>query len=237
MAFRKESLQMPERNELMRQSVFDTSKMLKSVSAMASGFFTVLPMLVLIPVIVFFFLADGHLIQKAVLMLMPNRYFEMVVLLIHKIIISIQSFIRGQLIDAFSVAVMTSVGLAIIGLPYYLIIGLVAGIGNLIPYLGPFIGFIPAFFTLAVSPEGLSMAGIIKLVVVFIAVQFLEGTFVYPVAVGKSVNLHPLIVIIGIAVGGQLGGILGMLITILIITIVKVTVETVFFYLKRYSIL
>jgi putative permease len=194
-------------------------------------------MLVLIPVFTFFFLADGHLIKKAFLRLIPNRYFEMIVLLQHKIFIAVQSFIRGQMVDALAVGILTSIGLAIIGMPFFIVIGIIAGIGNLIPYFGPLIGFIPAFLSLLLSPEGLTVVAIVKVVVVFTVVQFIEGTFVYPIAVGKSVNMHPLVVIIGVAVGGQIGGIPGMLMVIPVIAIAKVTVEVLHFYLKRYSIL
>ena len=132
---------------------------------------------------------------------------------------------------------MTSIGLAIVGLPYFLVIGIIAGLGNLIPYLGPVIGFIPAFIVLLVSPAGFTTIGLIKILVVFVMVQFLEGTFIYPIAVGKSVDLHPLVVIMGITVGGILGGVVGMLVVIPIICVVKVTVEVMYSYLKQYSII
>jgi putative permease len=206
-------------------------------SLYASKAASLVSLLILIPIFTFFFLADGHLIQKAFLRLFPNRYFEMVVLLQHRISVAVQSFIRGQMIDALAVGVMTSIGLAIIGMPFFIVIGAIAGIGNLIPYFGPVIGFIPAFLSLLLSPEGLTGASITKVIIVFVVVQFIEGTFIYPIAVGKSVNMHPLTVIIGITVGGQVGGILGMLLVIPIIAIAKVTVEVLHFYLKRYYIL
>ena len=198
---------------------------------------SVLSITIIVPVIAFFYLTDGHLIQKALLRLAPNRYFEMFVLLSDKILGAVQAFIRGQLIDALSVGVMTSIGLALIGLPYFLVIGIIAGLGNLIPYLGPVIGFIPAFVVLLVNPLGFSTLGLLKVLIVFVMVQFIEGTFIYPLAVGKSVNLHPLVVIIGVTIGGILGGIVGMLIVIPMICVVKVTLEVMYSYLKQYSII
>ncbi|MBN1756693.1 MAG: AI-2E family transporter [Chitinispirillaceae bacterium] len=213
------------------------SKIINAIPRYASGAAAVLSVAALVPVITFFYLADGHLIQKALLQLTPNRYFEMFILLSDKVMGAVQAFIRGQLIDALSVGVMTSVGLAIAGLPYFLVIGIIAGLGNLIPYLGPVIGFIPALIVLLVSPAGFSTIGLIKIIVVFVMVQFLEGTFIYPIAVGKSVNLHPLVVIIGVTVGGILGGVVGMLIVIPIICVMKVTLEVMYSYLKQYSII
>jgi predicted PurR-regulated permease PerM len=207
----------------------------KAVSYLANVF-AVLAIVGIIPVITFLLLLDGHLVQKAFLQMVPNRYFEMFILLIHKIATSIQQFIRGQLIDAAALGIMTSIGMGAIGMPNFLLIGLIAGLGNLIPYLGPIIGFMPAMFVLFVS-VGFSVVMLVKIVVVFVLVQFLEGTFVYPIAVGSSVNLHPLVVILGITVGGQVGGIVGMLIAIPLISVVKVTVEVLYSNLKSYSII
>ncbi|MBD3422111.1 MAG: AI-2E family transporter [Chitinivibrionales bacterium] len=209
----------------------------QSIASYASSVFAILSVAVIVPIVTFFFLLDGHLIQKSLLRMVPNRYFEMFVLLFHKITSALQLFIRGQLIDALAVGIMTSVGLALIGLPYFLVIGIIAGLGNLIPYLGPIIGFIPALFVVLVSPEGLTAWAFVKIIIVFAVVQFIEGTFIYPIAVGKSVDLHPLIVIIGITVGSQIGGIAGMLIAIPLISVIKVTLEVLYANLKSYSII
>ena len=214
-----------------------SAQMMSSIPRYATSALSILSVAALVPVITFFYLADGHLIQKALFKLAPNRYFEMFVLLSDKIMGAVQAFIRGQLIDACAVGVLTSIGLAIIGLPFFMVIGIIAGLGNLIPYLGPVIGFLPAFLVLMVSPAGFSTIGLVKIIVVFVMVQFLEGTFVYPIAVGKSVNLHPLVVIIGITIGGMLGGIIGMVIVIPVISVMKVTIEVMYSYLKQYSII
>jgi predicted PurR-regulated permease PerM len=169
--------------------------------------------------------------------MVPNRYFEMFILLFHKISKTVEHFIRGQLIDASAVGIMTMVGLAILGIPNFLLIGIIAGLGNIIPYLGPVIGFLPAFFLMMVSPEGLTVLGLAKIGGLFVVVQFIESNFIYPVAVGKSVDLHPLLVILGITVGGSLGGVIGMLIAVPLISILKVTIEVLFTYLRQYSIL
>ncbi len=208
-----------------------------AIMSYVSSFASVLSVLVIIPIATFFLLVDGHLVRKALLQAVPNRYFEMFVLLFHKITSSLKFFIRGQLIDALAVGVMTAIGLLIIGLPYAMVIGIIAGLGNMIPYLGPIIGIIPAMLVIVMSPEGLSVMSVVSVIAVFAIVQFLEGTFVYPIAVGKSVDLHPLIVIIGITVGGQLAGILGMLIAVPLISIAKVSLAVLHSNLKSYSII
>lgn len=209
----------------------------KIIMKYASNMIGIVTIIVTVPVILFFLLVDGHEIRKAMLEMVPNRYFELIVLLVHRIITALQLFIKGQVIDAASVGIMTGVGLSAIGIPYAIGIGCIAGLGNLIPYLGPIIGAMPALVVLLVTPGLFTVSKLLLVVAVFVVVQFIEGTFIYPIAVGKSVNLHPLIVILGVTVGGQVGGIIGMLIAVPLISVSKVTVEALYKYLRDYSIL
>jgi len=210
---------------------------LGSILSRLSGLFSIIMILVIIPIITFFFIVDGHLIQKALLRLVPNRYFEMCVLLVNRTGLAVQNYIRGQLIDSLYVGVMTTIGMGVIGLPYFMVIGIFAGLGNFIPYLGPVIGFIPAFFVTLLTPGWFTGANILLIAGIFIVVQLTESAFIYPIAVGKSVNLHPLIVILGITIGGRLAGIIGMLVVIPLISIVKVVIETASSYLRSYRII
>ena len=169
--------------------------------------------------------------------MIPNRYFEMFALLFHKVMNAIALYIRGQLIDAAAVGVMTGIGLTIAGFPFALLVGLIAGIGNIIPYLGPIIGFIPAAIIMVVTPEWFNMDGLMTVLGVFLVVQILEGTVGYPIAVGNTVEMHPLLIILGITIGGQIAGIMGMIIVIPLIAIIKVTIEVYFKYLRAYDII
>ncbi|MBT3271866.1 MAG: AI-2E family transporter [Spirochaetales bacterium] len=232
------ALQLPDLYPYLKGLLFSGNGFdLGSLLSRLSGLFSVLMILVIVPFVTFFFIVDGHLIQKSILRIVPNRYFEMCVLLLNRTGNALQSFIRGQLIDALYVGVMTTIGMAAIGLPYFLVIGMFAGLGNLIPYLGPIIGFIPAFFIALLTPGWFTAGNILLIAGIFLVVQLTESAFVYPIAVGKSVNLHPLIVFLGITIGGRLGGIVGMLIAVPMISIVKVILETSSSYLKSYRII
>ena len=232
------ALHMPDLYEYLREQLIPNAGVdIGSMLSRLSGLFSIVMILVIVPIITYFFIVDGRLIQKSVLRLVPNRYFEMCVLLLNRTGSALQNFIRGQLIDALYVGVMTTVGMAIIGLPYFVVIGIFAGLGNLIPYLGPMIGFIPAFFVALLTPGWFTAGNILLIAGIFLVVQLTESALIYPFAVGKSVNLHPLVVILGITIGGSLGGVVGMLIAVPIISIVKVILEVVSSYLKNYSII
>jgi predicted PurR-regulated permease PerM len=208
-----------------------------SVPALASGAASFASMALLIPFITFFLLADGHLFSKNILTLVPNRYFEMSVLLLHKAVDALKLYVRGQLIDSCAIMALTTVGYAIIGLPYFLVVGRVSGLANFIPYFGPVISFCAAFFVILITPGMLSPWSLLAVAIVFLAVQVIDGTLVYPNVVGRTVHIHPLVVILGVAAGGNMGGRVGMLIAVPLISIGKVTLEVLYTYLKNYSII
>ncbi len=212
-------------------------KAMVSVPALATSIVSLVSMALLVPLITFFLLADGHLFSNNILSLVPNRYFEMSVLLFHRVMDALKRYVRGQLIDSCAITILTCVGYAIVGLPYFVVIGLVSGLANFIPYFGPIISFCAAFFVLLITPGLFSVWSVTAVSAVFLAIQAIDGTLIYPNVVGKTVNLHPLVVILGVAAGGNMGGIVGMLLAVPLISICKVTFEVLYSYLKSYSII
>ena len=202
-----------------------------------SNAMSILTFSMLVPFFAFFLLKDMHLIKKTLLSYIPNRYFEISAILFYKIGTSIQLYIRGQIIDASFVGIMTGIGLSIVGFPFALIVGLVAGIGNFVPYFGPILGAIPAILIILITPEWATSSGIGMVVGVFLFVQVIETLFVYPAAVGNSVNLHPLIVVLALLIGGELAGILGMIVMIPTVAIIKVTFKLLHKYMMAYRII
>lgn len=104
------------------------------------------------------------------------------------------------------------------GLPYPLILGLAIGITNVIPYFGPFIGAVPALLSLAIS----SKAVIIVIVTIFI-LQFIEGNILSPLIVGRSLRMHPVVIMLALLAGGELAGIPGMILAVPAAAVLKVT--------------
>jgi predicted PurR-regulated permease PerM len=128
------------------------------------------------------------------------------------------SFIRGQLLDALIVGILSSIGLSIISLDFAVLIGMTAGIANIIPYFGPIIGSVPAVIVglLSGSPIKALLA-----VIVLVVVQQIDGTLIAPKVVGDSVGLHPVFVMLSILIGGAYFGLLGMLIAVPTAAIIK----------------
>lgn len=137
-------------------------------------------------------------------------------------------YIGGQILDATILAVMTSVTFSLIGIRYPIIIGVVSGICNIVPYIGAFVAFV-----LSVGVGLLSGAPIKALyaAIAVLVIQQIDGMFVVPKVVGKSVELHPVLVILSLSIFGGLFGILGMIIAVPCTAILKVLI--VRFYQRK----
>lgn len=140
-----------------------------------------------------------------------------------KVITVLGGYLRGQLIIAIVVGVLTTIGLALAGVPYALVIGLVTGVFNIVPYFGPIVGAVLA--TLAVAFKVAAGAAspwlfLIALAIVF-GVQQLESTFLSPRIMSEQVDLHPVLVIFSLLVGGTLFGFVGLLMAIPLAAVAK----------------
>lgn len=131
----------------------------------------------------------------------------------------IGAFVRGVCVDSVIVAFLSSLALSVLGVDYAVLIGCFAGIANVIPYFGPVLGMIPAFFS-ALTESGLFTATMA--VAALFAVQQIECNLIYPRIIGKSTGLHPLFVLIAVSVAGSFGGFLWMILAVPAAGIAKV---------------
>jgi predicted PurR-regulated permease PerM len=204
-----------------------------AIKTASSGLESFLNFFIIIPIFAFFVMKDGMHFKKWAIHFVPNRYFEMVMELIYNINHQIGQFIRGQLVDCVINAFMVSTLLGLIGLPYFFIVGIFAGIANAIPFVGPVAaGSLGVLVTLlADGPNPLLVIG------AFGVAHLIDVMFIYPSTVGHSLKLHELVVILGIMIGGHIGGIIGMLVIIPIIGILKGSTQVMYKLLRGYNII
>ena len=138
--------------------------------------------------------------------------------------LQLSSYVRGQLIVAGTIAIMFSIMFSIIGLKYAVVIGISAGFLNLIPYLGSFLAIIPAFIIALVAGPLM----VIKVAIVFVIEQTIEGRFVSPLVLGSKLNIHPITILFVLLTSGKIFGFWGVLIGIPVYASAKVIV--VYFY-------
>jgi predicted PurR-regulated permease PerM len=132
------------------------------------------------------------------------------------------------------VVILNIIGFYIIGVKYAILMGVIAGLANLIPYVGPFIGVLPVFLLSVTQTGDLSL--IPPIAILTLVIQTIDNIIVQPLCFAKTVDMHPLTVIIVLIVGNQLMGVLGMLLVIPLYTILKVAAVETHWGLKQYRI-
>lgn len=172
----------------------------------------------IIPFIVFYMLKDYDQMKKALWYLTPRKWRHSSQMFIRDIDESLGLYIRGQLLVCLLMAIIASIAFWLAGMKYPLLLGIIIGITDIIPYFGPIIGAIPALIIAAtISSKMIVIVGVIILIL-----QFLEGNLLSPVIVGKSLRMHPIIIMIALLLGGEVGGVVGLIIAVPIIAIMKV---------------
>jgi predicted PurR-regulated permease PerM len=168
--------------------------------------------LVFVPVFAFYLLVDFPKIRQRIADLIPRPYRAITVARVREVDQAVASFLRGQLVIAIVLAAINSVGLMILDVPLGLVIGIVAGLANMIPYMALVVGLAPALLLSWVEHQ--SLANLLGVLIVFSAAQMLEGMVLSPRILGASVNLHPVWVLLAIVIGGSALGIVGMLVAV-----------------------
>jgi putative permease len=226
-----------DREQLQLQSRFNAFRegLSEKIVAFIPNIIAIVMIVVIIPFIVFFLLKDGRDMKKLFISYVPNRYFEMSLNVLHKIDMQLGGYLRGQFIEALVVGVLSVIALGILRVDYFILIGMVAGLANLIPYVGPVAGAIPAI--LVTLAGGGNPIKILYIVIAFSIVQFLDNMLVQPLVLSKSVNLHPLIIVFAVLIGGQFFGLLGMMLAVPAAGIIKVTSKEIYTGIRKYNLL
>ena len=176
--------------------------------------------LVTMPFVLFFLLKDASHFNKFVISLLPKKLEKPVAETIDEIDDKVGSYIQGQMLVSLCIGVMLFIGYNIIGLHYAFSLATIAAFLSIVPYLGPVIAITPAMLVAAST----SWIMVLKMLVVWGIVQFLEGNIVSPNIMGRSMNMHPLTVIFVILIGVNIAGVVGAIIGIPVYSILKVLV-------------
>ncbi len=177
--------------------------------------------LILTPFIVFFLLKDGRDIKKQLISITPNRYFELVCNLYYKMDVQIGNYLRGQILDALIIGILSTFALWMLDVKYFVVIGTLAGLANLIPYIGPLSGALMAMIITFMDSGEFST--LLYIALAFGLVQLIDNVVVQPAIVARTVNLPPLAVLLVVIIGVKFFGVLGMLLSIPLTAVIKVT--------------
>ena len=131
-------------------------------------------------------------------------------------------YIRGQSLDALIIGVLVTIALLIAGVPYAVVIGILTGFGNLVPYVGPVVGF---GSLIIVCLAEASVTDLIVGAVILAAVMFIDGNVINPRMLSSNVEVHPVLVIVALLAGGKVGGVVGMLVAVPVAALIKLQFE------------
>lgn len=201
------------------------------ISGSTAGVIAILAGLTVIPILTFYLLRGWDRVLATARELIPPARRGPVIDAFRRVDAAMSGFVRGQLIVALILAALYSIGFVLVGLPLPLVVGIVSGLGNLVPYLGTAIGLVLA--TILGVLEGGPLTRLLLVYAVFVAVQMLEAYLITPQIVGTKVGLSPIAVIVAILVFGELFGLYGMLIAVPVTAILKIVLGIALDYYRR----
>ncbi|MFP3321814.1 AI-2E family transporter [Planococcus sp. SIMBA_160] len=185
--------------------------------------------IVIVPFILFYLLKDGDKLPGYFLKLLPPRFREDTKEVLHEADKQLGAYIQGQLIVAFCIGVMVYIGFLIIGMDYALLLGALAMVTSVVPYIGPAIAITPAaIIALVTSPFML-----VKLAIVWTVVQLVEGNLISPQVMGKTMYIHPVTIIFVLLTAGSLFGVVGVILGIPMYALLRVLISHLYKLFKR----
>lgn len=200
------------------------------VDAWTSGIVDLAPSLlgfatnvVLVPFMAIFLLRDGPQIKRGLIRFVPNRYFEFSLEALHKIDIQLGNYLRGLVLEISIVSVLSISALWVLGVPAYVLIGILAGITTVIPYAGSLLGGSVGVLIKLASTGSVSAAALVLLA--FVVIQIVDEALIQPLVFAQAVDLHPLEVLIAVWIAAQFFGVVGMVLAIPITSAGKVVIS------------
>ena len=198
------------------------------------GVLSVVGELVIIPILMFFFIKDARTMKKGFIDMVPNRYFEFSLNVLQKMDLQLGNYLRGQFLVALLVGSLSTLALWLLGVDFFLVIGPLAGLANMIPYVGPTAGALLAILV-SVLTTG-TFKTVPGIIISFGIIQLIDNTLLSPLVLSRNVSLHPMLILLAILVGGKLFGMVGLLLAVPFAAIVKVILVETLVNLRRYHI-
>ena len=224
-----------------------SAQLFGQLGSILAGALDTLTTIIFILIITMFFLVDGKRMTKSLIGMVPNAYFEMSLNITYKTKQQLTNFLRGQLLAATGVGIQSFIGLIMLNWIFdtnisgVVLISAIAGMANMIPFIGPFMGMVPAIIVSLFNNLGDPAAAanfyyIGHIIIMFLIVQMIDNNVISPIVVSGSMEMHPLTVILLILVGSQLG-VLGMFLAVPAWGISKVVIQEVYQGLKGHHLI
>ena len=179
---------------------------------------------ILVPFFAFFLLRDMPRLITAAMDRLPPRHVETSVAVWRELNGVVGRYIRGVVLDGLVVGALAALGLWAVRVPYPLLLGAFAGFANVVPFFGPLLSAAAAGFVV-LMPPGQGLAGVLRVAMVFVVIKVLDDTVIQPLTIGRSVHLHPALLLGSVVVGNHALGVLGMIVAVPVATVLQETVR------------
>ncbi|RMF94327.1 MAG: AI-2E family transporter [Candidatus Schekmanbacteria bacterium] len=199
-----------------------------------STFFGIITLVIFVPFFSFFLVLESRTLKKYLVSIVPNRYFEVFVNLLYNINKQIETYLGGVIIEAFIVGFLSTVGLYFLDVNFFLFIGIVVGIINVVPYLGPLVGSLLAIIVTLLDKG--SFSAVLQVIVLFIIIRLVDDLVIIPLVISRAMKTHPVIVLMAILVGEYFLGIVGMILAVPFYQIVKIILTEIKGIAARYTL-
>lgn len=233
-------------HQIQESTGYNLTKLGETISAQASSIFNnawsgiggflgaikdIVLAIITVPFILFYLLKDGKKLPKFILRFVPVRFRSQTDRVMSEMNGQISSYIRGQIIVSFCIGILLYIGFLIIGMDYALVLAIIASFTSIVPYLGPTIAITPALIIAIVT----SPLMLVKLIIVWTVVQLIEGKFISPQIMGKTLRVHPITIIFVILTAGNLFGVLGIILAVPGYAVLKVIATHLFKWFEMRS--
>ncbi len=212
-----------------------SEQILSMLSNSARGAFSALTTGIISLFLTFFLLNDAPHLRKSFIEIVPNRFFEPVLILVNQLDQQLGNYLRSRLIQTAALSMFFAVGYWSLGLRFAITLGIVAGLANLIPYIGPLIGAVPALIVVFLGSH-LSLGwGLLAILGLTLIAQLIDNAIIFPLIIGKSVELGPVMTIVAVLLGERFLGLVGLLMAVPITAMLKLIFQEIYTEFKGYT--
>lgn len=209
------------------------SSSILDISAL-STVFGLISIIIFVPFFAFFLVLESRSIKKYLISIVPNRYFEVSVNLLYNINKQIETYLGGVIIEAFIVGLLSTLGLYILDINFFLFIGIVVGVLNVVPYLGPFVGSLLAIIVTLLDKG--SFSSVFEVIILFVVIRLIDDLVVIPLVISRAMKAHPVVVLMAILVGEYFLGIAGMIFAVPLFQVIRIVLTEIRGIASRYSL-
>ncbi|MDP8209131.1 MAG: AI-2E family transporter [Candidatus Electryonea clarkiae] len=209
---------------------------LSTLGGLLAGAANAIALSIVIPFITFFILRDGDEWNKRWIESVPNRYFEMTMSLSYKVDQKLGNYIRSILLESLIIGIISWIAFEVMGLKFALVLGIVCGLLNMIPFFGPLLAWFPVLLVVLLTYSPIP-AGLLYAAIILVGVQMVDNILLKPILISRSVNVHPAAVLMAVLIGGRLAGALGMFVAVPVYAVIQILVVDLYTHLRDYKII